>query len=354
MTRWGRWGAFAAGWTLLAVFFASRDTLLDLRRNRPFNLGPELRLSLVHWYIWGGLSLFIVRLARRFPLERGRWPRSLAVHVGAALLCTSAHAAVFAAFQRLMIRPAAQLPYDEVFVLRLQNTFHLGMLTYGAILATAAAVQFYGAYRRRELLTSRLEAQLSQAQLQALKARLHPHFLFNTLNAITSLIRTDPEHAEEALVELSELLRQALETDRAQEVSLRRELSFTRRYLALEQLRFEGGLAVEFDVPEALLDARVPNLSLQPLVENAVRHGVARNEGGGCVSIRAAADGEALVLRVRDDGPGLPDGGLREGIGLSATRARLERLYGQRARLALATRPEGGAEATLTLPWRQA
>jgi LytS/YehU family sensor histidine kinase len=214
---------------------------------------------------------------------------------------------------------------------------------------------FYTRYREEELRGSRMEAQLAQAQLQALRMQLHPHFLFNTLNAVSALMHRDLDAAERMLARLSDFLRLTLETGGAHEVPLRQELDFLRRYLEIEQTRFADRLDVRVDVEPVTLDARVPNLILQPLVENAIRHGVARSSAAGRIEIAAHRRNGSLLLEVRDDGPGLPEGAdrpEREGVGLTNTRARLRQLYGATSHLTLANRREGGLHVTLTLPFR--
>jgi LytS/YehU family sensor histidine kinase len=199
------------------------------------------------------------------------------------------------------------------------------------------------------------ETELVRAQLEALKLQVQPHFLYNTLNAIMVLVRQQRgREAEETLGRLSDLLRSVLDGAATPEVTLRRELAIVRLYLDIEELRFGDRLRVELDAPAALLDAAVPQLALQPLVENAIRHGIGRRAGAGRLGIRAAREDGALVIRVSDDGPGLAaassDGG---GIGLASTRARLLHLYGDAARLTLEDAPGGGAVATLRVPWRE-
>jgi LytS/YehU family sensor histidine kinase len=194
---------------------------------------------------------------------------------------------------------------------------------------------------------------LAQAELQNLKMQLHPHFLFNTLHAISVLMQEDVTAANRMLVRLSELLRLTLENAGTQETALRQELEFLRLYLEIEQTRFQDRLAVKIEVDPAALDARVPSLILQPLVENALRHGIARNPGAGVIEIRAHRESELLRLEVRDNGPGLR-AEVEEGVGLSNTRARLAQLYGGAARFEINNAADGGALATALLPFRLA
>jgi LytS/YehU family sensor histidine kinase len=205
------------------------------------------------------------------------------------------------------------------------------------------------------LKASQLQAQLAQAQLQALKMQLHPHFLFNTLHAISSLMRRDVDAAERMIARLSDLLRLTLENVGAQETSLRQELEFLESYLEIEKTRFRDRLQVKMDIEPETLDARVPNLILQPLVENAVRHGVAPHAAPGLIEISARLKENKLEIQVRDNGAGLPDARraqIKEGVGLANTRARLEQLYGAGALFGLSNRDKGGLVVSLTIPFR--
>ena len=228
------------------------------------------------------------------------------------------------------------------------------MLTYWAILGVSLAVDYYRKYRERELRASQLETRLAEAQLQVLKMQLHLHFLFNTLHAISTLMHRDVEAAERMLTRLSDLLRHSFESVGVQEVSLKQELEFLDRYVEIEKVRFGDRLAVEISVDPELLDARVPNLILQPLVENAIRHGIASRAAGGRIEIEVRRDNGMLDLEIRDNGPGLPAGddgseGIG-GIGLANTRARLKQLYGARHRFELSEAAGGGLAVNLTIP----
>jgi sensor histidine kinase YesM len=247
---------------------------------------------------------------------------------------------------------------------RLLTTFFVvELLTYFAVVGAYNAYDYGRRYREREgqaarlaLRTSRLEASLSRAKLDSLRMQLNPHFLFNTLNAISVLaMKGERDGVVRMLMLLSDLLRLSLE-NRQHVLSLRDELAILDRYLEIENVRFRDRLTVERDIDPAVLDAEVPSLLLQPLVENAIRHGISRRAGPGVVRVEAGAvDGEWLELRVLDTGPGIEAAATSDGtgVGLANTRARLEQLYGSRQQLTLADRPEGGACATVRLPLRQ-
>jgi sensor histidine kinase YesM len=233
------------------------------------------------------------------------------------------------------------------------------MIYYGLIVAIVHAWDYYQRYEENARRNSQLEAQLVQAQLQALKMQLHPHFLFNTLNSISALLREDVEAADAMVARLGDFLRLTLDSAGAQEVTLREELSFLECYLEIEQVRFQDRLSTRMEVDPQILDARVPNLILQPIIENAIRHGVACTAKPGRIEIRATRRNDSLLVQVKDNGPGIStSGGPRkeggEGVGLSNTRARLERLYGGAHRLELANVSEGGLLVTLEIPFETA
>jgi LytS/YehU family sensor histidine kinase len=245
-----------------------------------------------------------------------------------------------------------------MFIGRAISQFHLDLLIYGAIIGVSYAVSYYFRYREREFRASQLETQLAQAQLQTLKMQLQPHFLFNTLNGIAGLVRDSRNKAAvDMLAGLSDLLRYTLENAGKQEVPLKEELEFLELYLDIQQMRFSDRLKVEMHIEPEVLDAMVPNLILQPLVENAIRHGVSRRAASGTVGVSAKRENGSLLIRIYDDGLGLKrDDGAAPvaGVGLSNTRARLAQLYGERQSFSLAEREGGGAEAVLVMPFVRA
>jgi two-component sensor histidine kinase len=349
-------GIALAGWTLVALFFANRLYFSSQLTRQPISWAQAVSWSFLDWYLWAALSPLIFGASRRFALGRGTPVRNVFVHLLLSLALTVVHSAVYGA----IVWNAQWVPAHEATLTGLVQglflgKFHLGVVTYWVLVVLRHTFDFYTRYREEELRGSRMEAQLAQAQLQALRMQLHPHFLFNTLNAVSALMHRDLDAAERMLARLSDFLRLTLETGGAHEVPLRQELDFLRRYLEIEQTRFADRLDVRVDVEPVTLDARVPNLILQPLVENAIRHGVARSSAAGRIEIAAHRRNGSLLLEVRDDGPGLPEGAdrpEREGVGLTNTRARLRQLYGATSHLTLANRREGGLHVTLTLPFR--
>jgi LytS/YehU family sensor histidine kinase len=229
------------------------------------------------------------------------------------------------------------------------------MTIYWAVLGIKYAVNYYRMYQERELRAAQLENQLAQTRLQVLKNQLHPHFLFNTLNNISELVYKDPEAAEQMIASLSDLLRIALDKLDVQEVSLQQELEFLEKYLEIEQMRFHDRLEVRYEIAPEALDARVPNMILQPLVENAIKYGIAPRAEGGSIEIGAKRTNGHLNLKVADDGLGVPFGdvaNLNEGVGLSNTRARLKHLYGAEHNFVLQPRDGGGLRLDLQIPFK--
>jgi LytS/YehU family sensor histidine kinase len=244
--------------------------------------------------------------------------------------------------------PSAAYDFQKLYQMLFAIDFHVGIAVYWVVIAVDQGI----ASQRR---AAQLESRLATAQLQALRMQLNPHFLFNTLNAVAALVRKDPEAAEEMVTELGDFLRLTLAGSDAQEVSLREELGFLERYLKIERVRFPDRLTTTVTVEPGTEEARVPSLILQPIVENAIRHGIAGRAEPGRVEVGARRAGDALLLEVRDDGAGLrPErsGPLGEGVGLANTRARLEQLYGRDGRLEIES-PEGrGFRVLLRLPFR--
>ena len=302
------------------------------------------------------ISIIVLACANRFPLEgRARWRNAL-LHLLFATLFVFAVSGAFHVIYHFLFVNSAEKPYSLRMTLQwivFNSSENYGI--YGLLLLLNQVFRYYRRFREGELRSSQLETQLTQAQLQALKMQLHPHFLFNTLHSISALIRRDPDAADKMIARLGDFLRLTLENSGAQEVSLQKELEFLKCYLEIERVRFRDRLTTRLDIEPRALDASVPNLILQPIVENAIRHGVAPRSAPGHVEISAKRGERALRIQVRDNGPGLsaitaPDDGFREGLGLTNTRARLARLYGAAHRFELEDAPGGGLLVTLEIP----
>ncbi len=359
-------GAYLLAWTVAGFYYFTQDFARRLLWGDPTPWWHPLVSWLIGMYVFAALAPGIFWLGRRFPFERRKWLRRVLVHLVLSLVFAVVHLVLESA----ILAPMKLFPgvmdkgFVPTFFFLLILGFHGDVLGYWSVLGAEAALHYYRQYQERkrqalqlELQASELQTRLVQAQLSALKGQLQPHFLFNTLNAIMVLVRQGKgAQAEEMLARLSDLLRSVLEDVEAQEVPLRRELESLQLYLSIEQVRFQDRMRVEIAVDPAVLDAAVPHLGLQPIVENAVRHGIGRRSAAGSIRISAAKVGESLRIEVRDDGPGLPPEGAStagmRGIGLANTRARLQQLYGDAAKLTVENDPQGGAVATLTVPWR--
>ncbi len=343
-----------AAWTFVAVFFAAHVSLgsVAFGRNEPFLDALKVFMSCA--YIWFLLTPLIVRLSRRFRLASPHVVSSTAVHVIASLLFTLVSLTLFILITPYTVGPeVAKRAFFERMKALLVFELHLELLRYWAVVAIEHTMSYHRQAREREVAASQLRAELAEARLEVLKRQLHPHFLFNTLNSISVLMFENVALANRMLLRLSELLRAGLTTDSPHEVSLEHELSFLERYLDIERMRFGDRLTIDMNVDPTTLGARVPNLLLQPLVENAIRYGVAAVDRPAKVAIRAEKQGGELRLEVRDDGPGLSNSAKR-GVGLSNTEARLRQLYGAEQRLELTTPNDGGVLVSIAIPFRQA
>jgi two-component sensor histidine kinase len=305
------------------------------------------------WILLGALTPITYYLGRRWPLQGPHVSRSLLVHVvGALVLCIGW--ATFGVILRRAVNAWGDTdpPFGADWLSWTLTSLPWSFFMYFAVLGCVHAFAYYVEARDREAQAARLHGQLAEARLEALRMQLQPHFLFNSLNAILVLVRDqETRSAARMLEQLSEMLRQVLRTDRPHEVPLEEELSLIRQYLAIEQVRFSDRLRIRYDVPEALQSAAVPRFILQPLVENALRHGVAERTEAVWIEIGAARAGTDLELWVRDGGRG-PVEGRRAGVGLENTKARLATLYGARAGLELSAEPAGGTRARIRLPYR--
>ncbi len=308
----------------------------------------------LQWVVLAPVSLWLIR---RFPFAKRRWPLSFVVHVAAGLCFSSLTMAGRAVIHWAVVDGFGTPLSWEMILKSMTSYFDYGIMSYLLILLVGAAYEYSRRLRATAFETSRLETQLARAQLQSLRSQLQPHFLFNTLHAIAVLIRKQQTDAAVKMIGgLSELLRVALEQRDTQEVPFRDELTLLDRYLEIEAVRFSDRLAIERRIDDDTLDLFVPSLSLQPLVENAVRHGIAKIEGPGHISISCSRTNGMLVLRVEDNGPGIASelpSLMQQGIGLSNTVERIRHLYGEHATLSLANRPEGGAAAELRIPMRE-
>jgi signal transduction histidine kinase len=312
-----------------------------------------LALNVTYWYAWAVLVPGMLWMARRYRFGRHTWRSAAAMHVVGVLVFVLAHAVLAVTCRLLIMKLFAGrevswwMYFQELFFLN----FDWEMMTYWAVVGLSHALDFHRESQERELTAAQLRTRLAEAQLQSLQRQLHPHFLFNTLNTISTLMHRDTDAADAMLERLGDLLRLTLDRVGTQQVSLKDELDFLRKYLEIEQTRFGDRLQVHIDVAPETLDAAVPNLVLQPLVENALRHGIGPKVGGGRVEIIGRRDGADLRLQVRDNGVGLSQDAFHTGVGLTNTRSRLEHMYDDRHRFECHTPPGGGLIVTVVIPF---
>jgi two-component system LytT family sensor kinase len=338
---------------LITLLDASRNYVAYVLLDRPMPWLDALRFAAPSWVLVGLLAPLPLFMARRITIDRQHWRAPLAMHLGGALLFSISHIVATAVY---MAWPAFR-SFAGVLS-KTSNAFIVDLILYAAIAGVAHALRYYRQARERELAASQLQASLTEARLDALRGQLNPHFLFNTLNAISTLALVgNKDQVVTTLGYLSELLRASLDDKRPQEVPLDDELELLGRYLAIQRIRHGDRLVIAIDVATDVRDALVPAMILQPLVENAITHGVARVPGQGTVGVRAWSEGDTLRLQVTDTGPGFSatsathNGG--SGIGLTNTRARLTQLYGTRQRLEMCASDTGGACVSITLPLRR-
>jgi sensor histidine kinase YesM len=340
--------------TLLAILSSALAMSLTRALGQPAtNWTSLVVLNATYWYVWALFTPSVVWLSQHFRFERQRLVRAFLIHVPAVALFSLAHIAAMAGVQWWLASGRSYAWSTEVKRAALMN-FNWEMMTYWAIAGLSQAVLYYRESRERALRTSQLEMKLIAAQMAALRHQLQPHFLFNTLHAISALMHRDVDAADRTLMRLSDLLRMTLENLGRHENTLKAELDFLSKYLEIEQTRFADRLVVRFDVEPEALDALLPTLLLQPLVENAIKHGVSKKVGPGHINISARQEHDKLWIEVRDDGRGLSETALtalQKGIGVSTTRARLQHQFGADFRFEF-HRLEEGVAVVVAVPWR--
>ena len=343
--RSARWALAFVGWTVIGIFYsihAGSDAYVD-----------SLKYSLAYWYIWGVLTPVIMAVDRRLPAARDAVLRRCLFHLPLSFLFTTLYIYALEGACKLM-----GLPNQFAFSLRpLQaafgGSFHWYYLVYWLIVGMYAAYDYAKALRERQVRTAELERLLAESRLNMLRSQLHPHFLFNTLNAISAHVERNPRVARRMLEQLGSLLRLSLEHADEQEIPLQKELDFLERYLALQKVRFEDRLDVEMSIEPSTLTCMAPTFVFQPLVENAIKHAIASRTVRGLVRISAWRENATLRLQVIDDGPGLPEGWhleTHQGVGLCNTIQRLEHLYGSAHHFSITNRAHGGVSVDVTLP----
>ncbi|PYP89296.1 MAG: hypothetical protein DMF61_03515 [Blastocatellia bacterium AA13] len=367
--RWIRWLLVSAVMLVIGLsytlnYYLFADHYVAIFKKQP-SLNEMIKWELPYWIIWAALSPAVFSLTRRVRVNGDHWGSTVQAHMLLGLFITFVHRGLYLLVGWLLHVAAYQpLPtISDLFNFLFFFNLPTGFLTYATILLIALAVDYYDRYREEELKTTRIAAELAnarlqtaEAQLRALKMQLQPHFLFNTLNSISALIAEDVEAADVMIARLGDFLRLTLENSGEERISLERELEFLKRYLDIELIRFNDRLSVTMDVEPESLGASVPNLILQPIVENAIRHGIGSRPEPGHIDIHADRTGDILRLKIADDGVGASESfgrPLKEGVGFSNTRARLAQHYGDSYRFELSGAPGGGSLVTLEIPFER-
>jgi hypothetical protein len=339
------WGV----WTALAILLASASALYRINVGQPAQLAHNLRIVLLNYWIWAVLTPIVFYLAKRFRFCRDSWARAIALHFCFYLLLTLAHGLIAQA-----IRIPAGAPdsyHGSLFRFRVVSSLYDSLWMYWPVVVIWSLFEYYQRYREQSMRAAQLKEQLVRAELQALRSQLHPHFLFNTLNSIASLMHEDVNAADDMLADLSLLLRACFKSQDEQEVPLRQEIALVETYISIQQRRFEGRLRWLRDVPPELLDAAIPTLLLQPLVENSILHAIAPRSAPGQIKLCVRRNGSMMELELVDNGMGLAMDH-KEGVGLSNTRSRLRQLYEDRHSFEIAGREDGGVLVKIAIPLR--
>ena len=353
-----KWKFILAFWTFYGLYMSVESYVIRDRLGKPISWGAAFLGDMSYSAFWILFTPLVLWLAKRFPFEKQNWLRRFSIHLVASIFLALLHKAIHnlsMTFYRITFEGATfswDLEYRSMI-----SYFDYGLQLYWLVLILNYAYEYYQRFREKELLASQLETQLVQAQLQSLKTQLQPHFLFNTLNTISVLIQENPKAANTMLVQLSDLLRMTLDNVGTHEVQLKREMEFLDRYLQIQQTRFGDRLTIQKRIDVQTNDAFVPYLILQPLVENALRHGIGTLPGPGTIEISSIRNNGDLSLMVKDTGPGIKElksDSKRSGVGLSNTQARLQQLYGNQHKFEVENIPRGGLQVTITLPYHTA
>lgn len=343
------WLIVAGVWTILGVLAASQHIAFRSYAGWKYDAGQVFGRTMLSWYTCGIFTPVIFLFARRFRLDSSRWPLTLPIHLVGCAVFVLAKLALY-----LPIVSALGLYGEPVnFVQAIYGDVFPLTIAYASVVGASYAVDYYKRYQERAVRAAELESRLTRVQLDALRAQVHPHFLFNALNALSTLIHRDPAAADRMVLELGDLLRQTLNSDAPVEVSLREELQFVRRYLSIMQTRFGERLRIAYDIEDDALHAYVPHMVLQPLVENALLHGIGKSVDAGELVVRARRVATSLELQVSDDGPGLSGQQASERIGLRNTRALLESLYGKEQSLVIRNGSGRGVTVSVTIPFHE-
>lgn len=344
------WLTIFAAWTLIVLTFAAQAYVFAVSRNRPDKFLHEFVVASTEWYVWAALTPIVLWLCRRFRIKSQSWISPVAAHLVASVLVSLLQLAIQVRLNYI-VNPGYTMGYWKVLYFFATYKLHMNLLTYWVIVALDHGIYYYEQARERELAWARMETDLANAQLQVLNMQLHPHFLFNTLHSISTLISEDPAAAQAMVLKLSDLLRATLSKIETPEVPLQQELELLNCYLSIEQTRFKDRLSILQEIDPAALPCAVPTMILQPLVENAVRHGIGKHKQADEISILGRRENSRLFLEVRNRAGRMENGvDAPRGIGLANTRARLEQLYSDAHTFEIADRDGGGVAVKLSFP----
>jgi two-component system LytT family sensor kinase len=354
-SRYTKWIALIAVWAAVGLIL-STEVFFTVRMTRPeIEFWDVLASQYARVAMWALLTPIVLWLRNVVPLKSGRWGGGVGFHFGLSLAIMSGYYLSRIAF---LVTQQGE-PIADFWQIAWVNFFGRNLIDvvfYWAIVGGGYTFEIYRKYKNEQIKGAQLESRLIQSELSALKQQLHPHFLFNTMNTISVLVREKRnDEAISLLAKLSTLLRISLDSARVEEVTVRREMAFLERYIDIQKVRFEDRLSVHTQLSAEALEARIPNFLLQPLVENAILHGVAPKNGPGSVTVAGKVTDGRLYLEVSDDGMGIDDARVsrsREGIGLSTTRERLSRIYGSMSQLVLKSEPGKGTTVSIVLPYR--
>src|SRR5438094_1261103 len=348
------------GWTLVSVIFAAVSFAAAIgENNKEFGFVSALRLNLVQFYLWAILSPLLLRFSRHFPIEsRPLNLRNLLLYFPALISFAGIHQTIhLAVLWSITPRLRRQFPdLIDCYRAYFGFGFYIDLIIASLIIIAVHALVYYQNFRASELAQSSLKARLAQAQLKALKMQLHPHFLFNTLHSISSLVLEDPPKANSMITRLGDFLTLTLENSDHQLISLKEETEFIRTYLEIEQVRFGDRLTVAFELEPQTLSAQVPHLILHPVVEHAIQHAIAPRAAQGHINIEAKRLNSLLRVAISDSGPGIcsnTDLVRAEGVGLSNVRARLHQIYGSDSRFELMNAKDGGLAVVMEIPFKR-
>lgn len=360
---WFIWLLMFSFWTLLSVILAVQDILVWYESPEKFSGWAEIFINTFpYYYAWLALSPLVFFFGRKFGFGREEKNlRNAIIHIFLGILTVLIYLFITSYINTYLLNESVEIKQILYYVnKRFYTLGHFQIIAYWAILGVYISFNYYKKFREREteaarllLRSTQLESQLVKAQLDSLKMQLHPHFLFNTLHAISALIEDSPKRARRMIARLGELLRSTLDIAEQQTITLEKELALTRLYLDIERERFRNTLQVKIDVPPEVLDCRVPSLILQPLIENAIKHGVKGKERDAVIEVRVLKRNKRINIFVSDNGPGFPENQmneLEEGIGLSNTKARLEQLYGKEHNFRAFNSESGGATVEISIP----